>query len=132
MTDLFCSVDTCRAEPSPVQVVYDPPAFGDIIPVEECRHNPAGHLFQLGLQIVDAPRGRGGIQTDGWICLKCGSGSHNHADDWWDLWCEAVVELGPKSWKLQVRLEQLAMAAVDDNMLAIFKLLERRREAVEQ
>lgn len=110
------------------QVVYDPPAFGEIIPAESCRHNPAGHLFSLGVRLVDAHRGSSGIVMDGWICLKCGSGAHSQADDWWDLWCEAVTELAPKSWKLQTQLELLAMAALDDNMLAVFKLLERRRE----
>ena len=104
-------------------VHYHPPAYGDVIPQRECRHDPAGHRMELGLQILPVnpkrPNGRRYIAIDGQFCMKCGwcwhvdvTGSRNVPDepgsaDWWDIYQIAREEFGGKCWQFASRLSQL-------------------------
>lgn len=106
-------------------VIYHPPAYGEIIPQAECKHDPAGHMMVLGLSVepVNAkrPKGRHHIVIDGQFCMKCGWCWHCDTDasnaktpaepgsaDWWDIWQIAKAEFGDKCWQFACRLSQLS------------------------
>lgn len=94
---------------------YAPAPFGEIIPTDQCKHDPAGHLMCLGLRIESKGKSkRQQIVMDGQFCMKCGAGDHVCAENWIDLWWFAREELKGKCPQFDIRLTELAEAAYGD------------------